>query len=55
MLTSIMQETMVTNNWQEILHEAGVKFPWLLVEGENQVLPEMENARLCMEGLCKYI
>lgn len=43
------------NDWQEILNEAGVKFDWLLVEGENEMLPGMENARLCMEGLRKYI
>lgn len=43
------------NNWQELLHQSEKDFLWLLIESENHTLPEMENARLCMEGLHKYL
>lgn len=43
------------NNWQELLHQSEKDFLWLLIESENHTFPEMENARLCMEGLHKYL
>lgn len=43
------------NDWQQILDTRNKEYLWLLVESENEVLPEFENARLCLDGLRKYI
>lgn len=43
------------NDWQTILCRSGKQFEWLLVESENTVLPEMENAVMCMKNLKKYL
>lgn len=42
------------NDWQAIL-DPGRPLAWCLVESENTRLPELENARLCMEGLRRYL
>lgn len=39
------------NDWDAIFAVPGVRFEALLVESEAAHLPEMENARLCMDGL----
>ncbi len=39
------------NDWEAILNPANKVYLWLLVESENEVLPEFENAERCMEGL----
>lgn len=51
----VLGEAEDANNWQEILHESDVDFQWLLIESENQALPEIKNAELCRKGLEKYI
>lgn len=43
------------NAWQEILHQSGSSFEWILIESENSLLPELENARQCLRGLCRYL
>ena len=43
------------NDWSEILNPQNKEYLWLLVESENEKLPEMKNAELCMQGLKKYI
>ncbi len=43
------------NDWASILNPELAEFEWLLVESENAALPEFENAKLCMQGLGKYI
>ena len=43
------------NDWKAILNPENAEYLWLLVESENEVLPEMENARLCMRGLKNFI
>jgi len=43
------------NNWQTIVNPQRYPFEWCLVESENTRLPELENARLCMEGLRRYL
>ncbi len=43
------------NDWAAILDPEKKEYLWLLVESENAGLPEMMNARLCMQGLKKYI
>ncbi len=42
------------NDWGEILDPNNKEYLWLLVESENEKLPEMKNAELCMQGLKKY-
>ncbi|HIS30824.1 MAG TPA: sugar phosphate isomerase/epimerase [Candidatus Limivivens intestinipullorum] len=37
------------NDWEHIL--ASHDFLWLLVESENAQLPEMENAKRCLQGI----
>ena len=43
------------NDWKAILDPENAEYLWFLVESENEGLPEMENARLCMQGLKKFI
>lgn len=43
------------NDWHSILNGTEASFEWLLVESENRLLPEMENARLCLENLKKLL
>ena len=43
------------NNWKEILKDSGADFKWLLIESEDRALPEMTNAKLCMEGLRRFL
>lgn len=43
------------NDWQAILHQSEAKFDWLLLESENDRLPEMENAQKCLRNLKKYL
>lgn len=43
------------NDWKAVLNPENAEYLWLLIESENEVLPEMENARLCIQGLKKYI
>lgn len=51
----VLGEDEDANNWDEILHESEADFLWLLIESENRALPEMENARLCMEALKRHL
>lgn len=39
------------NDWKSILNPETRTYLWLLVESENEVLPEFENAERCLEGL----
>ncbi|MDR1569495.1 MAG: sugar phosphate isomerase/epimerase [Oscillospiraceae bacterium] len=43
------------NDWTRILAVPGVSFEMLLVESEATALPEMENARLCLDGLRRVL
>lgn len=43
------------NDWAAMLAPGRYPFAWRLVESECTVLPEMENVRLCMEGLRPYL
>lgn len=43
------------NDWRAILDPNKKEYLWLLVESENEVLPEFENAKLCLEGLKAFI
>lgn len=43
------------NDWEAILSARQCSFEWCLVESECTTLPEMDNVRLCMEGLRKYL
>ena len=38
------------NDWETILHPPGKEYLWMLIESENEVLPELDNAKQCMEG-----
>ena len=40
-----------TNDWTRILSVPGTHIEELLLESECAVLPEMENARLCLKGI----
>ena len=51
----ILGEAEDANDWKSILDPENAEYRWLLVESENEKLPEMENARLCMQGLKKFI
>lgn len=43
------------NDWKRILDPALKEYQWLLVESENEVLTEDENAGLCLEGLRRFL
>ena len=43
------------NDWKAILDPVNKEYSWLLVESENEQLPEMKNAQLCIQGMKKYI
>lgn len=43
------------NDWQALLHQPGGNLERILVESENTALPEMENAKKCLENLKKYL
>lgn len=43
------------NDWKAILAPENKEYLWLLIESENEVLPEYTNAELCLEGLKKFI
>ena len=43
------------NDWDAMLHQSRAGFEWLLVESENRLLPEMENAAMCIERLRGYL
>lgn len=51
----VLGEETDANDWQAILHQPWKEFEWLLVESENTVLPELENAVRCMDHLKKYL
>ena len=36
------------NDWKAILDPVNKEYSWLLVESENEQLPEMKNAQLCI-------
>ncbi len=42
------------NDWNAMLHQPQTEFEWLLVESENESLPEMENAARCIHNLRRY-
>lgn len=48
----VLGEETDANDWKTILN-CEKEFRWLLIESENTKLPEMENARLCVEALQK--
>lgn len=39
------------NDWKTMLNQPGTAIEWLLVESENSSLPEMENAKRCLQNL----
>lgn len=41
------------NDWNAILGQG--EFEWRLIESECETLPELENARLCLKGLRRYL
>jgi sugar phosphate isomerase/epimerase len=41
------------NNWTAMLAQTNWRFQWMLLESENNVLPEFENAELCIDGFCR--
>ena len=43
------------NDWDAMMHRSGTEFEWLLIESENRLLPEMENAARCIGHLRKYL
>lgn len=43
------------NDWEQILDLKNASYLWMLVESENDTLPEFENAKRCLERLKKYL
>lgn len=43
------------NDWRAILDPKNKEYLWLLVESENELLPEFENTELCLKGLKGFI
>lgn len=43
------------NDWKQILDPRNASYLWMLIESENDTLPEFENAQRCLERLKKYL
>lgn len=51
----VLGEEADDNDWDSILHQRWAEFEWLLIESENNCLPELENALRCIDNLRIYI